>query len=442
VASFNTLIDDFKKSLDFLKNHPALSASAQHPAEAAPAPPPLYQKALDLFQQHGIHDLTDFLTNPRFDHPAYLATLGILLATVFLAMSWFSRAGGNWGAGRFSPFGRGSNSPNDVTDGDFSYITNEDLAKETARSHHRSSSRNAAPEIVDWDDKNRDRETDVVVFKSGRTNYPHHFPAQSIRDGDVTIESVRKAAAKKLGVDDARRIRMFYKGRNLKHDDRLARDEGLRGDGTGSEILCVIGEASSGSMAPGSEDFGMPGTAHRSWSEGSDEEDTEDPTDSGTGAGTKKKARKRGGRKNKNKKNVPNTGSSTPVGYTSAGAGAEFLPIPSHIPGPRPTSAPPPNASGAATPQTPLGKLDALASKFHNDFLPLCETFIKEPPAEKAKRDFEYKKLSESILAQVLLKLDGVETEGDPDARARRKEVVREVQGMLDRLDNIVKGRT
>ena len=231
---------------------------------------------------------------------------------------------------------------------------------------------------------------------------------------------------------------MFYKGRNLKHDDRLAREEGLRGDGTGSEILCVVGEASSGSMAPGSEDLGMPGTAHRSWSDGSDEEDTEDPTDSGTGAGSKKKPRKRGGKKNK-KKNVSNTGSSTPIGYTSAGAGSEFLPIPSHIPGPRPTSAPPPNVSGAATPQTPLGKLDALASKFHTEFLPLCVTFISNPPAEKAKRDFEYKKLSESILAQVLLKLDGVETEGDPDARARRKELVREVQGMLNKLDDSVK---
>lgn len=427
------MIDDFKKSLHFLKNHPALSATAHHPADVTP--PSHYQKALDLFQQNGIHDLADFLTSPRFDDPTYIASLGILLATVFLTMSWFSRAGGSWGAGRFSPFGRGSNSPNDVTDGDFSYITNEDLAKETARPHHRSSSRNPPPEIVDWDDKNPGRDTDAVVFKSGRTNYTHHFPAQSIRDGSVSIAHVREAAAKKLGVDDARRIRMFYKGRNLKHDDRLAREEGLRGD-TGSEILCVVGEASSGSMAPGSEDYGMPGTAHRSWSDGSDEDDTEDPTDSGTGM--KKKPRKRGGKKNK-KKNVSHTGSSTPVGYTSAGAGAEFLPIPSHIPGPRPTSAPPPKVSGAATPQTPIGKLDALASKFHTEFLPLCVTFVSNPPAEKAKRDFEYKKLSESILAQVLLKLDGVETEGDPDARARRKELVKEVQGMLNKLDESVK---
>jgi hypothetical protein len=127
------------------------------------------------------------------------------------------------------------------------------------------------------------------------------------------------------------------------------------------------------------------------------------------------------------------------MGYSNAGpTPAEFLPTPTNFSGPRPTpspqSAPPP-----ATPQTAIGKMDALASKFHTEFVPLCIQYLQNPPEDKAKRQFEYKKLSETILAQILLKLDGVETEGDPDARVRRKELVREVQNMLNKLDEVVK---
>jgi len=224
---------------------------------------------------------------------------------------------------------------------------------------------------------------------------------------------------------------MFYKGRNLKHDDRTAREEGLRGDGTGSEILCVIGDAGSGGMAPGSEDT----AGQRAWSDGEDEDDdTENAEDSGANAGGKKKSRKRGGKKNKKRPaaDVPN-----PHGYSNTNAaGPEYLPLPSHaLPTQRPTS----SASKTATPQTPLGKLDALASKFHTEFVPLAVQFMASPPEASPKRQMEYKKLSESILTQILMKLDGVETDGDQEARMRRKELVKEVQGMLNKLDDSVK---
>ncbi|KAH5068815.1 hypothetical protein HBI56_187870 [Parastagonospora nodorum] len=347
-------------------------------------------------------------------------------------MSWFSRAGGSGGgswAGRFSPFGRPGNSPNSgvVNDSDFSYITNEDLRRNGAAQ---------APEIVDWDDKNPERETDVLIFKEKRTNYPTHFPAHSIRDGDLKIGTVRQAAAKKLGIDDHRRIRMFYKGRNLKHDERSAREEGLRGDGTGSEILVTIGEAPAGGFVPGAEH-----STQRAWSEGEDEEDDDDDDgDSGANTGGKKKSRKRGGRKSKKKgpASANASGTSTP-GYVGQGAGSEYLPIPSHINAqPRPTSAPP-SAPRPAAPQTPSAKLDAIASKFRTEFVPVAIQYMNNPPQEKAKREFEYKKLSESILTQIIFKLDGVETEGDQEARLQRKALVKEVQGMLNKLDEVGK---
>ncbi|KAF2029308.1 hypothetical protein EK21DRAFT_67932 [Setomelanomma holmii] len=387
-------------------------------------PPDALSRFTRFVQQPRVSDLVEFVTNPRFDDPTYLTTLAVALAAVFITMSWFSRSGGggSW-TGRFSPFGRPGSSPNSgvVNDSDFSYITNEDLRRNGAAQ---------TPEIVDWDDKNPQRETDVLVFKEKRTHYPTHFPAHSIRDGDLKVGTVRQAAAKKLGIDDPRRIRMFFKGRNMKHDERSAREEGLRGDGTGSEILVTIGEAPVGGFAPGAED------AQRAWSDGEDEEDDDDDVDSGANTpGGKKKPRKRGGRKSKKKGASANaSGTSTP-GYVGAGAGSEYLPIPSHINAqPRPTSAPPLNPP-RAEPQTSMAKLDALASRFHTEFVPLAVQYINNPPGEKAKREFEYKKLSETILTQIIFKLDGVETEGDQDARMKRKAIVKEVQGMLTKLD-------
>ncbi|KAJ4361904.1 hypothetical protein N0V83_010845 [Neocucurbitaria cava] len=432
VASSNKLVDDLKKSFNFFKNHPYLGTTSSPPvSDNRDLPTDLLSRIIQTLQQSGLNDITEFITNPRFDDPTYLTALAIALAAIFVTMSWFSRSGGSggWG-GRFSPFGRPGNSPNSgvVNDSDFSYITSEDLRRNGAAQ---------APEIVDWDDKNPERETDVLIFKEKRTHYPTHFPAHSIRDGDLKIGTVRQAAAKKLGIDNPARIRMFYKGRNLKYDERTAREEGLRGDGSGSEILVTIGEAPVGGLAPGSAD-----AAPRQWSDGEDEEDDdEDEVDSGANTTGKKKTRKRGGRKSKKKgsSSANASGTSTP-GYVGAGAGAEYLPIPSHInAAPRPTSAPPQNPPRAATPVTAMGKLDAIASKFHTEFVPLAIQYMTNPPAEKAKREFEYKKLSETILTQIIFKLDSVETEGDPDARLKRKALVKEVQGMLNKLDEVGK---
>lgn len=431
MASPNTFVDDLKKSFAFLKNHPLLGTTSTPPTpEQQDLPTDALSRVTNFLQQRSINDLTDFVTNPRFDDPAYLTTISVALAAVFITMSWFSRGtgGGNHWAGRFSPFGRPGTSPNAgvVNDSDFSYITNEDLRKNGAAQ---------APEIVDWDDKNPERETDLLIFKEKRAHYPTHFPAHSIRDGELKIYTVRQAAAKKLGVDDPRRIRMFYKGRNLKHDERTAREEGLRGDGNGSEILITVGEAPVGGFAPGADD-----SPQRAWSDNEDEEDDDDDADSGANTGGKKKPRKRGGRKSKKKGSSANaSGTSTP-GYVHApSSNAEYLPMPSNInPSSRPTSAPPPPAP-RAEPQSAMGKLDTIASKFHTEFVPQAVQYMNHPPDEKTKREFEYKKLSESILTQIIFKLDSVETEGDGEARLKRKALVKEVQGLLNRLDEVGK---
>jgi hypothetical protein len=63
---------------------------------------------------------------------------------------------------------------------------------------------------------------------------------------------------------------------------------------------------------------------------------------------------------------------------------------------------------------------------------------LSNPPTDKAKRAFDHKRLTETILTQVLIALDGVSTEGNDDLRQQRKALVKDVQGMLNQLDDAI----
>ncbi|KAJ9668246.1 hypothetical protein H2201_001676 [Coniosporium apollinis] len=342
---------------------------------------------------------------------ALIAVLLYLFFTNIPIMSWTSRLGG-W-SGKFSPFGRDPQNAQ-VKDSDFSYITSDDLR------------RNLVPPTSG---PRPDKDTDVLVLKHRKISYPIHFPRDSIDRGELTIGEIRNQAAKKMGADP-RRIKLFYKGRNMADDSRLAREEGLRSD-LESEILCSVGDAAL------SSDSGVP--LAETMSAGSDDEDDAEDGDSAVnstpgreGAGKKKRRH----RKKKSKKGGASGTSTPPTSTGTHTPTAEFLGIPS-APPPRPTSAP--AAPRSAPPESPLDKLDAIASTFHTKFVPDCIQFTAHPPADKAKREFEHKKLTEMILAQVLLKLDGVETEGVEGAREKRKALVREVQAMMNKLDEVAK---
>lgn len=320
------------------------------------------------------------------DSRSSLENTSILLATVtfvVLLMSWSSRFG-QWG-GRFSPFGRSPESSGvsgapQVSESDYSYITSDDLK--------RSQEESGPP-----------RDTDLLTLKSKRVNYPVHFPAHSIGRDELTVGNVREQAAKKTG-SDVRRIKLLYRGKNLKDDNKTCLSEGLR---HGAEIMCAIADS-----MPDSQD-----------SSGSEDEDF--PVEGGSADGDTPK-RRRNRNKNKKKRNKKPSGTSTP---------SESLPVPpadtSRAPSPKPV-----------LPTTPLEKLDALDSKLKS-LLPQCIHFTTNPPTDPAKKDFEHKRLSETILAQVLIKTDAVEVEGDPEARARRKALVKDAQQMLNGLDDAAK---
>jgi BAG domain len=108
---------------------------------------------------------------------------------------------------------------------------------------------------------------------------------------------------------------------------------------------------------------------------------------------------------------------------------------PPQRPAPAPTNA-------AIDPNSPLGKVNALAASFHTQWLVKCTQFIMNPPSDPKTRDLEYVKLTESVMAQIVLKADNIEMEGDTEARASRKQLVNEASEVLKRLDAIGKRKS
>jgi hypothetical protein len=85
--------------------------------------------------------------------------------------------------------------------------------------------------------------------------------------------------------------------------------------------------------------------------------------------------------------------------------------------------------------RTASEEVDFLSNKFHTELLPQGLELISNTPIEAKRREFEYKKISETIMTQILLKADVIEAEGDKDLRMMRKALVKEVQSFLNNLD-------
>lgn len=317
--------------------------------------------------------------------------------------------------GPLSPFGstlgdaRGEVPP--VTEEDYSYITTEDLRNHEmndrysrappASSSHNTRS-NAGPSLVIDDD-------DILLIKNKGVTYPEHFPAYSIGDGKLLVGDVRERVQMIMKLSDrrTRKIKLLYKGRQLKDDDEPVCTYNVKNN---SEILVVLPDENVDDDS----------------SSDSDGEVVVVGREDGDRSKKSKNKKRKGKKKGRNNSSSPRD-SNLDVPNGGAGSGSRA---------PSPAGA---NASGAA-PSAAVEKLNAINTHFTTKLLPLCVQFTASPPSDPKKREDEHRRLSETIMQQVLLKLDEVETNGEEEARARRKELVTVVQDVLKGLDNKLRG--
>ena len=323
-----------------------------------------------------------------------------------------------------SPFNSGLGSQGSVpavTDEDFSYITSEDLENHgldiprrfERDPHDNSRFARSAPGAGSAIDRIDDQkiEPDVLLIKHKGVTYPVHFPAYSIGDGKLMVSDLRDRVklVMQLSESRAKRAKLLYKGRQLKHEDTPVREYGVKNN---SEVMVVIGETTLESSEDSSEEIVIV-------SPGDDEE-----------ASKKKPRRRRRGKKREDgspQDSGANIGLEVPLDSERRRATGSRAQSPS--------SAISAASSATGIPGGPIEKLNTIASHFTTKLLPSCLQFTASPPSDPKKRAEEHRKLSETVMQQVILKLDEVETSGEDGARARRKELVRRVQDVLKEMD-------
>ncbi|KAL1965366.1 hypothetical protein VTN77DRAFT_5803 [Rasamsonia byssochlamydoides] len=335
---------------------------------------------------------------PALEHLS-ASSLAALVLTVFagalavVAMSW---------RGPFSFWRRGPPVPPQVSDNDFSYLTSDDIV-DPPRAHEQPQyiQRHHAGSIDPSDEEG----PDILLLKHRGVTYPLHFPPYAIDDGALTVGEVRRRAAEKTRTSDPRRIKMLYKGRLLKDDAVPCKDEGLKQE---SEIMCVVTEVRPGestSDLSGSDDDRLSETI------------SHDSSDHYARHGKNKKNKKKKPKRNQRPAADPSS-LAPPMDQRPSSSGR--------------SSAAPSPAPSLQNLRTAQEQVEALAGYFRSSLVPLCEEYIAHPPEDLKARDFEHKRLSETILAQVILKADGIES---GDARDARRALIKEAQAMLARLD-------
>lgn len=339
-----------------------------------------------------------------FVHSTPLATVLAVLGPFFILL--FSMSGWWPTSGRYSPFAAyARNGPPRVTEDDYSYLAGSPPTHSSPQneSYGFPSSRHSEPDLG----------PDILILKHKGTTYPLHFPAFSIAESELRVRDLRRAAAKETKCGDPRRVKLLYKGRQLRDDDLTCKHEGLKQN---SELMCVV---SSDPRASDSDSSASSSAINGS---------TSGPRVSVDGtildpSPRRKRKGHRGGRRKRDKSPTRNPA------FLSASNGAPLGPSRS----PSPSAQQPP----IRNPQTPSEHLDAINHTFTTAFLPRVHAYMANPPKEQKEREMEYKKLTEGILAQVIMKLDAVDTEGDQDVRGRRKELVRSTQAWLGELDRV-----
>lgn len=311
------------------------------------------------------------------------------LAALVAVPITMSRYGWSLNREQSSPYSSMSGGVPAVTDEDFSYITSQDLddpplGSSDGRYHPRSQPA-AQPTPED----------DVLLIKNKGVTYPAHFPAYSIGDGKLRVRDVRERVGIMMDLSEraTRRIKLLYKGKQLKEPAVPIRDYGVKNKSELMAVLSDVGDESS----PSDEEMVIVGDSSRD--------------DAKSQRRKKRKGKKRGGREDGDSASSPRDSNSN-------------------------SKSPPPPAASSG----PMKRIEELSSEFTTKWLPVCVQYTASPPSDPKTREEEHRKLSESLLQSILLKLDGIETEGIAEVRTRRKELVHRVQEVLKGLDAVARG--
>ncbi|KAK8147805.1 hypothetical protein G3M48_000978 [Beauveria asiatica] len=277
-----------------------------------------------------------------------------------------------------SPFSSQPDGVPTVTDDDFAYITSQDL-DEAGLGASDNARRKNSPTPND----------DVLLIKRGNVTYPTHFPRHSISDGKLEVRDIAERAGLMMSLSerDWRSLKFIYKGSQLKEPSAPVRDYGVRNNSIIMAILPQVDDRAHGSA---------------------DE----------TSVANESKAQRKNKRRKAAKKRNAGDGDSANSPRDSISTGGAKSPSPSPVPG----------AAGQRL-------IDDLADQFTTKWLPICKDFIAKPPADANKRKDEHTRLTESVLAQILIKLDEADPEGNPDVRQNRKDTIRRVQEVLKQVD-------
>ena len=328
-------------------------------------------------------------------------TLGIPASVVFSSIAalaagvpyTMSRYGWSSHRDQISPYSSMTGVPA-VTDDDFSYITSQDLDDPGLgvtggryQTHPRSHS--AAPP---------NPEDDVLIIKNRGVTYPCHFPAYVIGDGKLRVRDVRDRVGVMMELSErgTRRIKLLYKGRQLKEPASPVRDYGVKNK---SELMAVLPEMDDGSSLS-EEEMVVVGEETR---------------------GSKSKRRKKKSKKKSGRGEVDSASSALDSNSNFDAKSPDLSATAGGIDG-------------------PMKKLNELEDEFQTKWLPMCEDFFAAPPADPKKRVDDHRKLSESLLQSIILKLDSVETDGIAEVRTRRRELVHQVQAVMKNLDKAKAG--
>lgn len=313
-------------------------------------------------------------------------------------------------------------SPPVVRDEDYHYISQDDIVDPPRGFYNTDRSTNPNDRSTNPNDP------DVLFVRWRNDRIALRFPAFSIAEGFLKVGTIRQYAADEFRVRDVRRLKLRYRNRTLRDDAASAEEFGLRQH---SEITCIVTEAPTEDGESSADEADLrAANGPRVDVDGTIIRDS-------PSRGTRTSNHSRRDQPYPTTTSHPVTPSRSAFPQPTPSATAQRPSINSSSAS---ASALPPQYVPPPGPRNSREKLTDISAILNQNLVPLCNQFISNPPEEKKARDMEHAKLSETILAQILLKLDNVDTEGREELRRIRKGLVKDAQAVLASIDKVIGG--